>query len=163
MSTYDGCIGVKTGFTKSAGRTLVSCAERNGIRLIAVTLNDGDDWNDHEKLYDYGFETVRTQMLCKKTDSIELPVVGSDSDSVILHPARDTDIAVSLEQSSNIETEIVLPRFVYAPVRKGKIEGKIIYRLKGKTVAVTDLISDSECLLTEKKQGFFEKIFSKWF
>lgn len=163
LSTYDGCIGVKTGFTKSAGRTLVSCAERNGIRLIAVTLNDGDDWNDHEKLYDYGFETVRTQMLCKKTDSIELPVVGSDSDSVILHPARDTDIAVSLEQSSNIETEIVLPRFVYAPVRKGKIEGKIIYRLKGKTVAVTDLISDSECLLTEKKQGFFEKIFSKWF
>ncbi|MBQ7565822.1 MAG: D-alanyl-D-alanine carboxypeptidase [Oscillospiraceae bacterium] len=52
---YDGCIGVKTGYTRAAGRILVSAAEREGRRLIAVTICDGDDWNDHIKLLDYGF------------------------------------------------------------------------------------------------------------
>ena len=51
----EGCVGLKTGFTKKAGRTLVSAAERNGMTLIAVTLNDPDDWKDHAALYDWGF------------------------------------------------------------------------------------------------------------
>lgn len=53
---YDGCIGVKTGFTKAAGRILVSAAKRNGRTLIAVTIGDGNDWADHAALLDYGFE-----------------------------------------------------------------------------------------------------------
>ena len=55
LSQLDGCIGMKTGYTKAAGRTLVSCCERDGRRLVAVTLCDGDDWNDHERLYAWGF------------------------------------------------------------------------------------------------------------
>ena len=49
------CVGLKTGYTRAAGRTLVSCAERDGQRLIAVTLQDGNDWADHSALFDYGF------------------------------------------------------------------------------------------------------------
>lgn len=52
---YDGCIGVKTGYTRAAGRILVSAAERDGRRLAVVTIGDGDDWNDHQRLLDYGF------------------------------------------------------------------------------------------------------------
>ena len=55
LRQVDGCVGLKTGYTKAAGRTLVSCAERDGCRLIAVTLRDGDDWADHAALYEYGF------------------------------------------------------------------------------------------------------------
>lgn len=51
----EGAIGVKTGYTKKAGRILVSAAERNGRTLICVTVSAPDDWNDHCKLYDYGF------------------------------------------------------------------------------------------------------------
>ena len=51
----EGCVGLKTGYTQAAGRTLVSCAERDGCRLVAVTLQDGNDWADHAALYDYGF------------------------------------------------------------------------------------------------------------
>jgi D-alanyl-D-alanine carboxypeptidase len=51
----DGVIGVKTGYTDKAGRTLVSAAVRNGRTLICVTLNDGNDWEDHEALYNWGF------------------------------------------------------------------------------------------------------------
>ena len=69
LSRLDGCVGLKTGYTKAAGRTLVSCAEKDGRRLVAVTLRDGDDWNDHEALYRWGFlltgiqETLETRLL----------------------------------------------------------------------------------------------------
>ena len=55
---YDGCIGVKTGYTRHAGRILVSAAERGGRMLIAVTISDPDDWRDHAALLDYGFAVL---------------------------------------------------------------------------------------------------------
>jgi len=55
LRQVEGCVGLKTGYTRAAGRTLVSCAERDGCRLVAVTLQDGNDWADHAALYDYGF------------------------------------------------------------------------------------------------------------
>ena len=58
---YDGCIGVKTGYTKHAGRILVSAAERNGQQLIAVTIADPDDWRDHAALLDHGFAVLALQ------------------------------------------------------------------------------------------------------
>ena len=56
LRQVEGCVGLKTGYTRAAGRTLVSCTERDGCRLVAVTLQDGNDWADHAALYDYGFQ-----------------------------------------------------------------------------------------------------------
>lgn len=53
---YEYCTGGKTGYTKSAGRTLVSTASKDGIDLIAVTLQDPNDWIDHINLFKWGFE-----------------------------------------------------------------------------------------------------------
>ena len=53
LRQVEGCVGLKTGYTQAAGRTLVSCTERDGCRLVAVTLQDGNDWADHAALYDY--------------------------------------------------------------------------------------------------------------
>ena len=58
-----GCIGVKTGYTRAAGRLLVSAAEREGRRLICVTINDPDDWQDHMNLLDWGFEQYERRQL----------------------------------------------------------------------------------------------------
>ena len=55
LRTVDGCIGLKTGYTMAAGRTLVSCVTRGGRTLVAVTLQDGNDWEDHRSLYEFGF------------------------------------------------------------------------------------------------------------
>ena len=55
LKELEGCVGGKTGYTKAAGRTLVSCCEREGRRLVAVTLCDGNDWADHAALYEWGF------------------------------------------------------------------------------------------------------------
>ena len=61
LRLYDGAVGVKTGFTKAAGRCLVSAAEKDGSLFIAVTLDDGNDWNDHMAMLSYAsaqFDTV---------------------------------------------------------------------------------------------------------
>lgn len=58
LRELEGCIGMKTGYTKAAGRTLVTCVERDGHTLVAVTLCDGNDWADHKALYQYGFEKM---------------------------------------------------------------------------------------------------------
>ncbi len=55
LRELEGCVGMKTGYTKAAGRTLVSCVEREGRTLVAVTLQDGNDWADHKALYELGF------------------------------------------------------------------------------------------------------------
>ena len=66
LRQVEGCVGLKTGYTKAAGRTLVSCAERNGCRLVVVTLRDGDDWADHAALYEYGFRLTAPRMAAQQ-------------------------------------------------------------------------------------------------
>lgn len=68
LSMYDGCIGVKTGYTKKCGRCLVSAAMRDGITLTCVTLNAPDDWNDHIKMLDYGFSKTSLKTVVNAGD-----------------------------------------------------------------------------------------------
>ncbi|SDW31855.1 D-alanyl-D-alanine carboxypeptidase family protein [Paenibacillus sp. CF384] len=70
LTMYEGADGVKTGYTKKSLRTLVSSATRNGQQLVAVTLNDGDDWQDHRKLLDFGFANFRLTEVTRKGQSI---------------------------------------------------------------------------------------------
>lgn len=70
LRMYEGADGVKTGYTKQALRTLVSSATRNGQQLVAVTLNDGDDWTDHRNLLDFGFANFPLEEVTKLGDPI---------------------------------------------------------------------------------------------
>ncbi|PKR85957.1 D-alanyl-D-alanine carboxypeptidase family protein [Heyndrickxia camelliae] len=63
---YKYCTGGKTGFTKLAKRTLVTTASKNGENLIAVTLNDPDDWNDHISMFEYGFKNFDSTVILKQ-------------------------------------------------------------------------------------------------
>ncbi len=68
--TIEGAIGVKTGYTRAAGRILVSAARRNGRCLIAVTINDGNDWQDHSALYDGGFERYSNRLVFEAGETV---------------------------------------------------------------------------------------------
>lgn len=74
LRLYEGADGVKTGYTKKAFRCLVSSATRNGQQLAAVTLNDGNDWNDHARMLDFGFENFPLVEIAQK----EQPVANTD-------------------------------------------------------------------------------------
>lgn len=92
---YDGCIGLKTGYTEKAGRTLVSAANRDGLTLICVTLDAPDDWNDHQKLLDYGFDRYSATQMYYDSEMIGfLPVEGS------LYPV----CPVYVEESASVAT-----------------------------------------------------------
>ena len=96
LSMYDGAIGVKTGFTRAAGRCLVSAAERNGRTIIAVTLNDPNDWNDHREMLDAGFAQYSEVTLHTAGDTIaNARVFGGDTASVPL-TAKNTVTAYLL-------------------------------------------------------------------
>ena len=66
LKLYKYTTGGKTGFTDIAKRTLVTTASKDGINLVAVTLNDGNDFNDHIDLFDYGFNNYTNHNIIKK-------------------------------------------------------------------------------------------------
>ena len=72
LMKYQYCIGVKTGFTDEAGRCLVSAAEKDGVKLIAVTLDASDDWNDHIKMFETGFACTKRVEPDKFTDEFSV-------------------------------------------------------------------------------------------
>ncbi|WP_188388626.1 D-alanyl-D-alanine carboxypeptidase family protein [Priestia taiwanensis] len=70
---YEFSTGGKTGFTKQAGRTLVSTASKEKENLICVTITAGDDWNDHISLFNKGFDQYDLVKLIKKGPVGEVP------------------------------------------------------------------------------------------
>ncbi|MCI1955323.1 MAG: D-alanyl-D-alanine carboxypeptidase [Oscillospiraceae bacterium] len=137
LRLYPYCDGVKTGFTKKAGRCLVSSAEKNGVRLIAVTLNDPDDWKDHEALLNFGFSSLTSHKIDDSAYRVEIPVVGGERSRVPVSGASAGSVVTRSEE--NLTRTVELPRFVYAPVETGQVLGRVRYVCGGKTVAETEL------------------------
>lgn len=158
LSLYEYCNGGKTGFTKKAGRCLVTSAEKDGIKLIAVTLSAPDDWNDHIKMYEYGFSQLEA-LTAEETDfSGEIPLVGSAENNVKVSTFSDTTIAVPAGQKDKIKKTVFMPRFLYAPVEKGQIVGRVVYTLNGKEIARCDISAESRCEYLPREENFFEAI-----
>lgn len=141
LSLYEPCIGGKTGYTMAAGRCLVSAAEKNGVTLICVTLNDKNDWDDHQNLYEYGFSKLSCYSNPDTNYIIEVPCVGGDSKSITVSGRKDTKIIISPEDNSKIIRKVYCDSFVYAPVRDNQPVGRIDYILNNKVISSTDLIS----------------------
>lgn len=74
---YEYCTGGKTGYTKSAGRTLVSTASKDGVDLIVVTLQDPNDWIDHINLFKWGFENADKPTLAPKNNATDYDFMES--------------------------------------------------------------------------------------
>lgn len=82
LRLYEGADGVKTGYTKKAFRCLVSSATRGGQQLAAVTLDDGDDWNDHMSLLDFGFARFPLKPVIERGERVSGHELAAASDFV---------------------------------------------------------------------------------
>lgn len=158
LSLYDGCIGIKTGFTKKSGRCLVSCVQKDGAKLIAVTLRAPSDWDDHQRMYDYGFSKVRNIELNEEETRFSVDVVGALDEQITVSGSK-TSVTILNEDSEKIKRSIELPSFVYAPITQGQVIGRIVYTIDGEIIAVNNLTSTKDEPLIEKKKGFLERIF----
>ena len=138
LREYDGVFGVKTGYTKASGRCLVTACEKNGVTLIAVTLNAYDDWNDHKKLYDYGFSLYNKKADVPEIKTLKIPVVCSDKKTV------SVDFAYQIEFNTNkdLKSEIYIKNYLYPPVKKGDIVGEIVYKdTENNAIKIIPLVS----------------------
>ena len=143
LSLYDGCIGIKTGFTKKAGRTLTSCAERDGVRLVAVTLNDPDDWQDHQTLFDYGFSLTERTTVLRTSDCYTLPVVGGQADAVVVCPVRDVSLTRLKNRPDTVRICCMMPHFIYAPVADSQTVGEVVIYYNGQPFASVPLRAET--------------------
>ena len=153
LKMYDGCIGVKTGFTDSARRCLVSAAERDGCTIIAVTLNAPDDWNDHMKLLDYGFERVKPFNV--RLDTFSAEVVGGEAETVTLAPPENVTIGFTAGERKNVSVRYDVPEFVYADIEKGETLGHADIYLNDRLLRRVPLTAFEAVPRVRPKQGPF--------
>lgn len=158
LSSYDGCIGVKTGYTKTAGRCLVSAAERNGVTLICVTLSAPNDWEDHKTLLDRGFRA--SEPVTKEVDvsDVQIPVVGGTQQTITVRAASTLTACLSETEWQEIVREIECPPFLYAPVQEGDYIGDAVYTYRGNVIGRIPLIAASNTAYHEESPSFFDKI-----
>ena len=155
----EGADGVKTGYTKAAGRILVSTAIRQGRRLICVTINDGNDWQDHQTLLEDGFSGYTLRSIVRDGDYLgSVSVLGGQSDQVQLLAAGDFSFPLSKEETAQIQ--LSGPGFAYAPVVQGETAGYAYICLNGKAVGKVPVIYGQTVELEEPEEQHFWK---KWF
>ncbi|MBQ3136127.1 MAG: D-alanyl-D-alanine carboxypeptidase [Clostridia bacterium] len=162
LDSCQGVFGIKTGFTKKSGRCLVSACERDGVTLVCVTLNAGDDWNDHRKLYDLSFTEINKSTV-RFTDISEVSVYGADTDKTEIYC---NDFVYSFKDKSKLTKQIIMPKIIYAPIEKNEIIGKVNY-YSDKTLVHTayihskNAVSASEERIKDKFSivEYFQKFF----
>ena len=155
----EGAEGIKTGYTKAAGRILVSSACRDGRRLVCVTINAPDDWNDHKTLLERGFSGYEVRELVSEGEVLGYRyVVGGDGTHVPLLAAE----GFSWPMAEGEQVEIVLSpqNFSYAPVEQGAPEGCAYAVLNGKVVGQIPLVWGSSLEETkDQKKTLLQRLF----
>lgn len=145
LSIYEGADGVKTGYTKLAKRCLVSSATRNGQQLAVVTLNDPDDWLDHRKLLDYGFQYYPLERIVARGDRIEgMPVVVGQS---FVYP-------LSEEERGAVRKEALLIDSASSAYRLGE-RGALAFTLEGAKIGSVPLYAENSPQLAVKERSAF--------
>ena len=159
LNSYPGCVGVKTGFTKAAGRCLVSAVEREGVTLIAVTLNDPNDWEDHAALLDYGFSQAKSWSLEAGDAKITVPVVGSSVPGILVQGGSGGTVALAAGDEGKISREVMVPAFLYAPVSVGEPVGEVRWYLDGRLIGSAPLTAVQPAPVLEREPGFWARLF----
>lgn len=138
LREYDGCLGLKTGYTMAAGRTLVTCAERDGARYVCVTLNDPDDWDDHKALYDWAFDNYSFAEVIPAGLSYEVPLI---SGAEMTAPAETEGAAYALiKNGESFDMELELPAFAFAPISEGERAGRAVACSDGQEIASVRIV-----------------------
>lgn len=152
LAMDDSVIGVKTGFTDAAGRCLVSAAERGGRRLICVTLNDRNDWDDHRALYDAAFASAADYTL-PMPECVSVQVEGGTALSVQGYLRTPLTLTAWNGVPPECTYIVCIPPFLPAPVTKGDRIGEVIIRCGNTEVARCPLIANETVQLPEESAG----------
>ncbi len=157
----EGADGVKTGFTKAAGRILVSSATRDNRRIIVTTIDDGDDWTDHAHLLNQGFARYQMRKLLSEGDLLgTVEVLGGETRTVELRAASDFSFALAQEEKPYTLT--AGPGFVYAPVAEGGDAGQAYVLIGTRAVGTVPLVYGQTIeQKPEEEKSFLQKLLGR--
>lgn len=141
---YEDCVGVKTGYTKKAGRCLVTAAERDGLMLIAVTLNCPDDFTVHQAVYEELFSTISFRDLSGELGHLSAAVAGSTAQRIPLRPLGPLGAYLTELEQLHCKVSVEVEPFLYAPVRQGQVVGEAVLRVNGARVSATPLMAAAD-------------------
>lgn len=143
---YEGILGGKTGTTENAGCCLSVCAERDGMRLVAVVLGCGDDdsrFARAEELLDYGFESF--EKFSPEVDSAKLLPISVERGTVeSVQPIVENSGGVCIikkGRAADVEYEYTFVESLEAPVKQGQFLGEYLVTVDGAAVMRTDIIA----------------------
>lgn len=141
LNSYTGMIGVKTGYTAAAGRCLVTAARRDGMTLVAVTLNDRNDWADHRAMLDYGFSAFKLEKVCHNGESVAIPVENGKVKTVFAVCKRDVWLCLptDVQPEKVYEAEVAS-----APIKKGQRLAYLNAYANGTLVLRLPMYADSD-------------------
>lgn len=123
---FDGGDGVKTGFTKKAGRCLVSSATRDGMRLVCVVLNCGPMWDESSALLEYAFKNYVKKRIVDKDSIFKVVEVRNGKERFVgVKPAEDFDLVLRTDRVENIKLEAKDLKAAQAPLKKGGHAGRL--------------------------------------
>ena len=154
----EGVDGVKTGYTKAAGRILVSSATRQGRRLVAVTINDANDWKDHISLLEKGFSNYAVESVISAGEQLGWVEVLSGDISRI--PVCTTNgFSYPLSQDETVQIIVQAPEFAYAPIAAGQIAGTAYILIDGTVVGkVPVCYAQTTEISREQPQPFYRRL-----
>ena len=160
LHSYKGAIGLKTGFTKRSGRCLVSAAERDGVMLIAVTLNAPNDWDDHCDLLDYGFSQFQSVLLQSSGEYTRtIPLVGMKQSYVEIY--NKDEVRVVLPQShGEIRMICQAPRWLSGPILEGQTLGYLVWYCDNAEITKEPLIARRTIQLETTNQSWWSRLLS---
>lgn len=147
LTADDTVIGVKTGYTDAAGRCLVSACRREGRTLICVTLNDRNDWADHEALYDYGFAGA-SEYRPEMPEPVTVQVEGGDAQTVTGYIREVPVLTAWYGRPPAYTVTAAVPPFLTAPVGRGAQIGVLIWRNGAAEIARTPLFASENIQLS---------------
>ena len=141
IHSYEGCTGLKTGFTATAGYCISATARRDDMELIAVVLgakDSKDRFNTAATLLDWGFANFKLITVAPEEALPAVPVALGTRDSVELNPVQ-AQILIRAADEGQITTQVVLPGGVEAPVEQGAQLGAFVVQIGDQIAAVCPL------------------------
>ena len=150
LTEADGGCGIKTGFTKKAGRCLCFAARREGMLLIGAVLNAPDMWGDAKRILDRGFSEYELRTFLRPGQQVgQVPVTGSAKKT--LPAAAKEGILYPVRRDGQDETalEIRLAEGLTAPIRAGDRAGEAVLAVNGQRIITVPLaVSEGAAPLT---------------
>lgn len=154
LRLYKYTTGGKTGFTEIARRTLVSTASKDGINLVAVTLNDGNDFNDHIDMHEYGFNNYTNYQILQAGD---IDIIGESYyyDSTF-YIEKNFNYILSENEKNTIKIKFLLEKDTNK--KNGEKVGTVSVYILDKKIHEQDVFLN----LKEQNKSFLQKIID-WF